>query len=250
VSFTYPGTDAPVLADVDLHLRAGSTVAVVGDNGAGKSTLVKLLAGLYRPTSGTVTVDGVDLAELDVVSWRQRLSGAFQDFLRLEATVRTSVGVGEPGLVDDDAHVDRAVDRGRARSVVARLPGGLDAHVGKTYADGAELSGGQWQRLAVARSLMREAPLCLILDEPTAALDPEAEQRLFDAIRRVGTEGGDGRGAVVTVLISHRFSTVRMADTIVVLAGGRIVEHGDHQQLMAADGHYARMYRQQAEAYA
>jgi ATP-binding cassette subfamily B protein len=242
VSFTYPGTDAPVLTDVDLHLRAGSTVAVVGDNGAGKSTLVKLLAGLYRPTSGTVTVDGVDLAQLDMVSWRRRLSGAFQDFLRLEATVRTSVGVGEPGLVDDDAQVDRAVDRGRARSVVARLPGGLDAHVGKTYADGAELSGGQWQRLAVARSLMREAPLCLILDEPTAALDPEAEQRLFDALRGAGTE--------ITVLISHRFSTVRMADTIVVLAGGRIVEHGDHQQLMAADGHYAQMYRQQAEAYA
>ena len=246
VSFTYPGTEAPVLADVDLHLRAGSTIAVVGDNGAGKSTLVKLLAGMYRPTTGTVTVDGVDLADIDVVSWRQRLSGAFQDFLRLEATVRTSVGVGEPGLVDDDAHVDRALDRGRARSVVDRLPGGLDAHVGKTYAEGAELSGGQWQRLAVARSLMREAPLCLILDEPTAALDPEAEQTLFDSIRRVAAEGG----AAVTVLISHRFSTVRMADTIVVLAGRRIVEHGDHHQLLAADGHYARMYRQQAEAYA
>jgi ATP-binding cassette subfamily B protein len=246
VSFTYPGTEAPVLADVDLHLRAGTTVAVVGDNGAGKTTLVKLLAGLYRPSAGRVTVDGIDLAEIDIVSWRRRLSGAFQDFLRLEATVRTSVGVGEPGLVDQDAPVDRAVDRGRARSVVDRLPGGLDAHVGKTYTDGAELSGGQWQRLAVARGLMREAPLCLILDEPTAALDPEAEQRLFEAIGTVGS----GDGAAVTVLISHRFSTVRMADTIVVLAGGRIVEHGDHQQLMAADGHYARMYRQQAEAYA
>jgi ATP-binding cassette, subfamily B, bacterial len=245
VSFTYPGTDAPVLADVDLRLRAGSTVAVVGDNGAGKTTLVKLLAGMYRPTGGRVTVDGVDLADIDVGSWRRRLSGAFQDFLRLEAAVRTSVGVGEPGLIADDTQVGRAVDRGRARSVVDRLPDGLDTHVGKTYADGAELSGGQWQRLAVARGLMREAPLCLILDEPTAALDPEAEQRLFDAIRRVAA--GEG---VVTVLISHRFSTVRMADTIVVLAGGRIVEHGDHQALMAADGHYATMYRQQAEAYA
>jgi ATP-binding cassette subfamily B protein len=275
VSFTYPGTATPVLDGVDLHLRAGSTVAVVGDNGAGKTTLVKLLAGLYRPTAGAVTVDGVDLAEIDVASWRRRLGGAFQDFLRLEATVRTSVGVGDPAALDDDAHddarVDRAVDRGRARSVVRRLPGGLDAHVGKTYADGAELSGGQWQRLAVARSLMPEAPLCLILDEPTAALDPEAEQALFASIRRVvagergdgdGTGPGAGPGAgegvgaglggpgAVTLLISHRFSTVRMADAIVVLAAGRIVEHGDHHQLMAADGLYARMYRRQAEAYA
>ncbi|HEY7070599.1 MAG TPA: ABC transporter ATP-binding protein [Acidimicrobiales bacterium] len=250
VSFTYPGTDVPVLSDIDLHLPAGSTVAIVGDNGAGKSTLVKLLAGMYRPTAGAVTIDGVDLVDIDIASWRQRLSGAFQDFLRLEATVRTSVGAGDPRLLDDDIRVDRAVDRAQARSVVGRLPGGLDAHVGKTYADGAELSGGQWQRLAVARSLMPEAPLCTILDEPTAALDPEAEQRLFETIQQVvAGDGAGGRGAV-TVLISHRFSTVRMADTIAVVAGGRIVEHGSHQELMALDGHYARMYRQQAEAYA
>jgi ATP-binding cassette subfamily B protein len=275
VSFTYPGTDAPVLDGVDLDLRAGSTVAVVGDNGAGKTTLVKLLTGMYRPTSGTITVDGIDLASLDVVSWRQRLSGAFQDFLRLEATVRTSVGVGDPDVlaaaatadagadaapdhcersaaqVAADETIERAIERGRAGSAVRRLEGGLDAQLGRTYADGAELSGGQWQRLAVARAMMREQPLCLVLDEPTAALDPEAEQVLFTAVRDLmsGGDGEDGRGAI-TVLISHRFSTVRMADAIVVLDGGRIVEHGDHRQLMAAGGHYARMYRQQAEAYA
>jgi ATP-binding cassette subfamily B protein len=144
-----------------------------------------------------------------------------------------------------DERIMQAVDRGRAGAAVRRLEGGLDAHLGRTYADGAELSGGQWQRLAVARGMMREAPLCLVLDEPTAALDPEAEQVLFAAVGEL--MAGDG---AITVLISHRFSTVRVADAIVVLDGGRIVEHGDHRQLMAAGGHYARMYRQQAEAYA
>ena len=248
VSFTYPGTDAPVLSDLDLQVAAGSTVAIVGDNGAGKTTLVKLLAGMYRPTSGTVRVDGVDLADIDVESWRARLSGAFQDFLRLEAKARAVVGVGDPSAIDDDERVDDAVDRGGARSVVDRLVGGLDAHVGKTYADGAELSGGQWQRLAIARGMMPAEPLCLILDEPTAALDPEAEQLLFDSYHRAARASGER--SAITVLISHRFSSVRMADAIVVLAEGRVVEHGSHDELMAAGGHYARMYRQQADAYA
>jgi ATP-binding cassette subfamily B protein len=247
VSFTYPGTDVTVLRDIDLHLRAGSTVAIVGDNGAGKTTLVKLLAGLYRPTTGRVTVDGTDLVDLDIDSWRRGLSGAFQDFLRLEATARTIVGIGDPEAIDDDERVLRAVDRGSARPVLDRLVNGLDSHVGKTYADGAELSGGQWQRLAIARGMMPELPLCLILDEPTASLDPEAEQLLFDSYHRAAREAAP-RGAI-TVLISHRFSSVRMADTIVVLSEGSIVEHGSHAELVAAGGHYARMYRQQADAY-
>ena len=248
VSFTYPGTDEPVLHHVDLTIGAGTTVAIVGENGAGKTTLVKLLAGMYVPTAGFVTVDGVDLATLDIESWRASLSGAFQDYLRLEATAQVVVGVGDSSAMTDRMRVEHAVDRGGARRVVDRLPGGLHAHIGKTYADGAELSGGQWQRLAIARGMMRESPLCLILDEPTAALDPEAEQLLFDAYRSTA-EAATARGAV-TVLISHRFSTVRMADHIVVLAQGEVVEQGTHDELMALDGQYARMYRQQAEAYA
>lgn len=247
VSFTYPGTDRPVLQDIDVHLPAGSTVAVVGDNGAGKTTIVKLLAGMYRPTTGSIEVDGTDLADLDVASWRSRLSGAFQDFLRLETDARTTVGVGAAAALEDTERIERAVDRGGARAVIDRLPDGLATRLGKAYTDGAELSGGQWQRLAIARGMMPDSPLCLVLDEPTAALDPEAEQLLFDAYHRAASDSGL-QGAI-TVLISHRFSSVKMADTIVVLDGGRIVERGDHRSLLALDGHYARMYRQQAEAY-
>lgn len=236
-----------MLQDIDLHLPAGHTVAVVGDNGAGKTTILKLLAGMYRPTSGSIEVDGTDLADLDIVSWRTRLSGAFQYFLRLETDARTTVGIGAPIALDDTERIERAVDRGGARAVIDRLPGGLATPLGKTYADGAELSGGQWQRLAIARGMMPGSPLCLILDEPTAALDPEAEQLLFDAT--TGPHRTAAARGAITVLISHRFFSVKMADTIVVLDGGRIVEHGDHRALLALDGHYARMYRQQAEAY-
>lgn len=248
VSFRYPGTDAPVLRDVTLHIAAGTTVAVVGDNGAGKTTLVKLIAGLYRPDDGTISVDGTDLATIDVGAWRDRMSGTFQDHLRLEALVRQTVGVGEPDAIDDLVRVGAAVDRGGARPVVDRLPDGLDAHLGKTYTDGHELSGGQWQRLAIARGMMAERPLCLVLDEPTAALDPEAEQLLFDAYRAAAADVG--AAGSVTVLVSHRFSSVRMADRIVVLDQGTVAEQGTHPELMAADGHYARMYRQQSDAYA
>lgn len=248
VAFRYPGTDTPVLRDVTLSLPAGSTVAVVGDNGAGKSTLVKLLTGMYRPTAGTISVDDVDLATIDVDAWRERVSGTLQDHLRIEARAVEAVGLGEPGAHDDRPRVEDAVDRGGARAVVARLADGLDTALGTTYSDGAELSGGQWQRLAIARGMVAERPLCLVLDEPTAALDPEAEQVLFDAYRAAAHDvGADG---AVTVLVSHRFSSVRMADRIVVLADGTVAEEGTHAELMARDGRYARMYRQQSDAYA
>ncbi len=247
VSFTYPGTDEPVLRNVDLDLPAGHTVAIVGDNGAGKTTLIKLLTGMYAPTSGSIEIDGIDLGSIDIGDWRRRIGGTFQDFARLEAVAQTSIGLGEPALLTNTAAIDAAVDNGGARPVIDRLPEGLGSKLGKTYHDGAELSGGQWQRLAIARGMLPPDPLCLILDEPTAALDPAAEQALYDRYRR--TADAIGEAGAVTVLISHRFSSVRMADVIVVLGDGTVLERGGHDELLAADGHYARMYRQQASAY-
>lgn len=247
VSFTYPGTDAPVLVDVDLHLPAGTVVAVVGENGAGKTTLVKLLAGLYRPTEGRILIDGQDLAALDIDAWRARLSATFQDFIRIETRAGHSIGAGEPAQMDNDELVLDALARSDSTRLLDRWPENLDTHLGKTYLDGVELSGGQWQRVAIARGLMRERPLCLILDEPTAALDPAAEHALFE---RYASAAGIAAGAgSVTILVSHRFSSVRMADQIFVMREHRLVEHGTHAALVAAGGDYARMYAQQAAAF-
>jgi ATP-binding cassette subfamily B protein len=248
VAFTYPGRDEPVLRDVTIHLPAGSTVAVVGSNGAGKTTLIKLLAGLYRPTAGTVSVDGTDLAAIDVDRWHQRLGGTFQDFLRIETLAGETVGLGAPDALGDADRISRAIDRGGARGVIDQLPDGIDTPLGRFHHDGAELSGGQWQRLAIARGMVPADPLCLVLDEPTAALDPEAEQLLFDAYRTAARSVG--AAGAVTVLVSHRFSSVKMADRIVVLDGGTVVETGTHQELLAAGGRYAALYRNQADAYA
>ncbi|MEH0972338.1 ABC transporter ATP-binding protein [Micromonospora sp. CPCC 205546] len=248
VAFRYPGTDRDVLRDVSVHLPAGSTVAIVGDNGAGKSTLVKLLARFYRPTAGRITVDGVDLRRLDPSAWRGRITAGFQDFMRLEAPARESVGVGDLTRLDDPAAVPAAVERADAQAVVDRLPDGLDSHLGKSYENGEELSGGQWQRIALSRAMMRREPLLLLLDEPTAALDPLTEHALFE---RYATLAGKVRHRTggITVLVSHRFSTVRMADLILVVADGRIVEAGGHQELMARGGIYAEMFGLQASTY-
>ena len=249
VSFAYPGTERLVLEDVSLDLPAGAVVAIVGENGAGKSTLVKLLCKLYVPTSGTILVDGVDLARLPSDGWRARLAGAFQDFFRFELPARQSVGLGDVPRVDDVPAVRTAVDRAGATDVVERLAAGLDTQLGPAWPDGVEVSFGQWQKLALARGFMRVEPLLLVLDEPTAALDAQTEHALFQRYGAALRDGGAGANGRISVLVSHRFSTVRMADRIVVLDGARVVESGSHDELMAAGGTYAELYRIQAAAY-
>ncbi|HYF44975.1 MAG TPA: ABC transporter ATP-binding protein [Acidimicrobiales bacterium] len=249
VSFAYPGTDREVLRDVDLTLPAGAVVAVVGENGAGKSTLVKLLSKFYEPTAGRILIDGAELAGMPAEDWRERLAGAYQDFFRFELLARQSVGVGDVPFVDDEAVVGGAVERAGASDVIAGFGDGLSSQLGATWPGGVEVSFGQWQKLALARGFMRRGPLLLVLDEPTAALDAETEHALFEryaaAARRDAT-AADGR---ITVLVSHRFSTVRMADLIVVLDGARVVEVGTHEDLVARGGQYAELYGIQAAAY-
>ena len=245
VSFAYPGTERLVLDDVDLRLAPGSVVAIVGENGAGKTTLVKLLCRLYQPTRGRILVDEVELARMPVDAWRCRLSGAFQDFFRFEFRLRETVGVGDLPRLDDGSAVTAAIDRAGASDVVQQLGAGLETQLGPTWPEGVELSFGQWQKLALARGFMRDGPLVLVLDEPTAALDAETEHALFERYA-AAARGSDDR---ITILVSHRFSTVRMADFIVVLHGSRVVESGTHEALMAKGGHYAELYRIQAAAY-
>ncbi len=248
VAFTYPGTGQPVLSGVDLCLSAGSTVAIVGENGAGKSTLVKLLCRFYDVTQGSISVDGVDIGRFPLEEWRGRICAGFQDFVRFELPAQRTVGVGDLPSLDDGPAVLAALDRARAGGVLDRLDDGLATQLGRSYADGTELSGGQWQKLALGRAMMRELPLLLVLDEPTSALDAEAEHQLFEQYalnaRRVGRESG-----AVTVLVSHRFSTVSMADQILVVAGGRVAEAGGHEELMRASGLYAELFALHAAAY-
>ncbi len=253
LSFAYPGTSRLVLDDVSLTLPDGAVVALVGENGAGKTTLVKLLAKLYEPTSGAILVDGTPLADIAPDRWRERLAGAFQDFFRFEFSARRTVGVGDVPRLDDGPAVVTAVDRAGAVDVVERLASGLDTQLSPTWPEGVEVSFGQWQKLALARGFMRDDPLLLVLDEPTAALDAETEHALFEryaaATRRVSAGDGNGATRRITLLVSHRFSTVRMADLIVVLDGARLVESGTHEALLAAGGRYAELYRIQATAY-
>lgn len=241
VAFRYPGTDVDVLLGVDLFLPAGSTVAIVGDNGAGKTTLVKLLARFYEPTEGRITVDGTDLRNFPVAQWRRSLSGCFQDFARLELTARDAVGVGDLARLGDDQAVIAALERAHAAELAADFTDGLATQLGRTFDGGTEPSIGQWQKLAVGRAMMREHPLLLLLDEPTASLDATTEHALLDAYA--------GNTGAITILVSHRFSTVRMAGLIVVVSDGRITEVGGHQELVAAGGSYAELYRLQEQAY-
>jgi ATP-binding cassette subfamily B protein len=247
VTFRYPGADDDVLVDFSAVLPRGATVALVGENGAGKTSLVKLLCGFYAPTSGTIRVDGVGLETIDQSAWKGVVSACFQDFAKFEFVARESVGVGDLPQIEDGAAIDDALARAGASSVLSALPNGLETELGKMFG-GTDLSIGQWQKLALGRAMMRRSPLLLVLDEPTASLDAETEHALFEryagAARRVAQSNGG-----ITLLVSHRFSTVRMADLIMVLEKGRLREAGSHAELMARRGVYAELYELQARAY-
>ncbi len=236
-----------MLQDVTLTLPAGAVVAVVGENGAGKSTLVKLLSKFYEPTAGRVLVDGVDLHRIHTDQWRSRLSGAYQDFFRFELAARHAVGVGDLPRLESEPAVVSAVGRAGADDVVSQLASGLQTQLGPSWPEGVEVSFGQWQKLALARGFMRDEPVLLVLDEPTAALDSETEHALFERYA-AGARSHTASGRI-TVLVSHRFSTVRMADLIVVLDGARVVQVGSHEELMARGGQYADLYAIQASSY-
>jgi ATP-binding cassette, subfamily B, bacterial len=242
VSFAYPGAARPALRSVSLHLRPGEKLALVGENGSGKTTLVKLLTRLYAPTSGRVLLDGLDLARWDRDALRARIGVLFQDFVRYQLTVGENIGVGQVDAIDDEARQLAAAERAQALPVIEGLPRGFATQLGRWFDDGQELSGGQWQKIALARLFMRRDADLLVLDEPTSAMDAEAEALLFEEFR----ERTAGKMAVV---ISHRFSTVRMADRILVLHGGEVVEAGSHEELMAREGRYARLFTLQARGY-
>jgi ABC-type multidrug transport system fused ATPase/permease subunit len=245
VGFTYPGRDERVFADLDLELEVGRSTAIVGENGAGKTTLVKLLAGLYQPTAGRITVDGVDLRDLDRRAWQRRVAAIFQDFVQYRFSAYDNVAVGALERAADVDAVHDAARRAGAAGVVERLAHGWDTVLGRQFTEGADLSGGEWQRLALARALFAVAggASVLVLDEPTASLDVRAEAELYDRFLELTAD-------VTTVVISHRFSTVRRADRIVFLEHGRIVEDGSHAELVAAGGRYATLYALQASRFA
>ena len=242
VSFVYPDSTEPTLRDIDLHLPPGSSLALVGENGSGKTTLIKLLTRLYAPSSGRILFEGLDIREWDEAALRNRVGVIFQDFARYQLQVGENVGAGDEAHFEDEARWRDAAAKGQAAEFIEELPQGYGTQLGKWFRDGRELSGGQWQKVALSRAFMRTGADVLVLDEPTAAMDARAEAEIFEHFRQLS------RGRI-TILISHRFSTVRMADQIAVLDRGRIIERGSHAELCAAGGHYAQLFALQARGY-
>lgn len=241
VTFQYPGQSRPALQNFSARFSPGQTVALVGQNGAGKSTIVKLLSRLYEPTSGRILLGGIDIRQIDMNVYRQQLAVLFQDFVQYEASLRQNIGFGQIENMNDADGILQTAERAKLMDVVERLPKGIDTQLGKWFSDGLQLSGGEWQRVALARALFRGAPI-IVLDEPTASLDSQAEEAVFQQIN-------DEASQATKILISHRFSTVRMADEILVIGDGRLLENGTHDVLVAAGGVYAQMYATQAKGY-
>lgn len=242
VSFTYPGAARPALSGVSFHLKPGEKLALVGENGSGKTTLIKLLTRLYEPSGGRITLDGLPLHEWDIAALRRRIGVIFQDFVRYQLSVGENIGAGDVAAFDDEHRWAEAADKGMSAPFIAELPDGYRTQLGRWFNNGRELSLGQWQKIALSRAFMRKDADILVLDEPTASMDAEAEVRIFDHFREATQDQ-------MAILISHRFSTVRMADHIVVLNDGRVIEEGSHDQLMANDGAYARLFSLQAAGY-
>ena len=242
VSFTYPGAQEAALENITLHLVPGTSLALVGENGSGKTTLIKLLTRLYAPTAGRILLDGQDLAEWDEAALRERIGVIFQDFARYQLLVGENVGAGDERYFEDEERWRAAAVKGRASDFIDTLPAGYQTQLGKWFKDGRELSGGQWQKIALSRAFMRSRADILVLDEPTAAMDAQAEAEVFEHFRQLARER-------ITILISHRFSTVRMADQIVVLNNGHIIERGSHEELMQLHGRYAQLFTLQARGY-
>ncbi len=242
VSFTYPGASQPALLGIDLHIQPGESLALVGENGSGKTTLIKLLTRLYRPDRGRILLDGMDLNDWQESALRQRIGVIFQDFSRYQFLVGENIGVGDVRNFEDEERWREAAGKGMADAIIEGLPAGYDTQLGKWFKDGQELSGGQWQKIALSRAFMRAEADILVLDEPTASMDAAAEATIFEHFRRLTQNR-------IAILISHRFSTVRMASQIVVIENGRIIERGSHEDLIKLDGHYARLFSLQAAGY-
>jgi ATP-binding cassette, subfamily B, bacterial len=242
VSFTYPGAEEAALVDISLHIRPGQSLALVGENGSGKTTLIKLLTRLYTPNSGRILLDGVDLQDWDEATLRRRIGVIFQDFARYQLMLGENIGVGDVRHFDDEAEWRKAAEQGMAAPLIESLPAGYQTQLGKWFKEGRELSGGQWQKIALSRAFMRTDADILVLDEPTAAMDAGAEAEVFAHFQTLTRNR-------IAILISHRFSTVRMADQIVVIQHGHVIEHGSHEQLMQLSGHYAHLFSLQARGY-